>query len=138
MFSKIKTIIKFTVIGFFSLIGLLLFFVALSSVLHSNYCIEDGYCYEGDTIFDGDIGKEIVITKEYCIENHYDWHEENKMCKLRKNNPWDIDSCLDSGVCKEGLLLKMNDGKEIIINKDTCKQYNGIWREKYNDCHFKE
>lgn len=50
----------------------------------------------------------------------------------------DRDACLDSGVCKEGLTLRMNDGKEIIINKDTCKQYNGEWREKYNDCYFKD
>ena len=50
----------------------------------------------------------------------------------------DQDACLDSGVCKEGLTLRMNDGQEIIINKVTCKQYNGEWREKYNDCYFKE
>jgi len=48
------------------------------------------------------------------------------------------DACLDSGVCKEGLPLRMNDGKEIIINRETCKQYNGEWREKYNDCYFRD
>lgn len=46
------------------------------------------------------------------------------------------DACLDSGICKEGLAVKMNDGQKIIINQETCKQYNGVWRDKYNDCHF--
>ena len=46
------------------------------------------------------------------------------------------DACLDSGVCKAGLSLKMNDGKEITISKHTCIQYNGQWREKYSDCLF--
>lgn len=50
----------------------------------------------------------------------------------------DKDACLDSGVCKEGLTLRMNDGKEIIINKDTCIQYNGEWREKRRDCILRD
>ena len=50
----------------------------------------------------------------------------------------DKDTCLDSGVCKEGLTLRMNDGKEIIINKDTCIQYNGEWREKRRDCILRD
>ena len=50
----------------------------------------------------------------------------------------DKDACLDSGVCKEGLTLRMNDGQEIIINKDTCKQYNGEWRESRKDCIFRK
>lgn len=47
------------------------------------------------------------------------------------------DACLDSGVCKEGLILNMQNGKQVIINKNTCSQYNGEWREKYKDCYFK-
>ncbi|MBQ9246357.1 hypothetical protein IJ182_08835 [bacterium] len=50
----------------------------------------------------------------------------------------DKDACLDSGVCNEGLTLRMNDGKEIIINKDTCIQYNGEWREKRRDCILRD
>ena len=50
----------------------------------------------------------------------------------------DKDACLDSGVCKEGLTLRMNDGKEIIINKGTCIQYNGEWREKRRDCILRD
>ena len=49
----------------------------------------------------------------------------------------DQDACLDSGVCKEGLTLNMENGEEVIINKETCKQYNGEWREKHNDCYFR-
>ena len=48
----------------------------------------------------------------------------------------DKDACLDSGVCKEGLVIKIN-GQEIKINKNTCLEYNGKWREKYNDCILK-
>ena len=47
------------------------------------------------------------------------------------------DACLESGVCKEGLPLKMNDGKEVIITETTCKEYDGKWREKFRDCFFR-
>lgn len=47
----------------------------------------------------------------------------------------DKDACLDSGVCKAGLTIKI-DGQEIIINKQSCIEHNGQWREKYNDCVF--
>ena len=49
----------------------------------------------------------------------------------------DKDTCLDTGVCKEGLTLRMNDGQEIVINKDTCKRYNGEWRKNRKDCILK-
>jgi len=47
------------------------------------------------------------------------------------------DICLDSGVCKEGLTVNMPNGNTITINEFSCKQYNGTWRSKYNDCYFK-
>ena len=52
-------------------------------------------------------------------------------------NYWfdDLDFCLDTGVCQEGLPLNTEKGK-IIVNKDTCLDHNGKWDEKYTRCHF--
>ena len=47
----------------------------------------------------------------------------------------DVDFCLDTGVCQEGLPLNTEKGK-IIVNKDTCLDHNGKWDEKYTRCHF--
>lgn len=48
------------------------------------------------------------------------------------------DICLDSGVCKSGLTLVDNEtGIEFTVNKQTCKKFNGKWKEKDNFCHFK-
>ena len=47
----------------------------------------------------------------------------------------DLDFCLDTGVCQEGLSLNTEKGK-IIVNKDTCLDHNGKWDEKYTRCHF--
>ena len=43
-------------------------------------------------------------------------------------NYWfdDLDFCLDTGVCKEGLPFNTEKGK-IIVNKDTCLDHNGKW-----------
>ena len=49
----------------------------------------------------------------------------------------DIDSCLSSGVCKEGLIINDDEtGLPFEINKKTCNEHKGKWREKYNDCLF--
>ena len=139
MFSKIKTSIKYIAIGFLCIIGLLLFFVVLKD-FKPNYCIEDGNCYEGDTIFDGDIGKEIVITKEYCIENNYEWHEENKMCKTSYNELWKVDSCLDRGGCWDYIRhrCEMNDQGYCERNEQECIDRKGIWDEDKKYCQLKD
>lgn len=48
----------------------------------------------------------------------------------------DTDACLDSGYCKEGLPLNVQ-GKEIIINEQTCKDNNGMWHSDKKACQFK-
>ena len=48
----------------------------------------------------------------------------------------DKDACVDSGICKKGLKVIINS-KEIEINKDTCIDNKGQWREQYNGCWFK-
>lgn len=50
----------------------------------------------------------------------------------------DKDICLDSGVCKEGLTIIDGDtGIEFTVNKQTCNEFKGDWKAKYNFCHFK-
>ena len=47
----------------------------------------------------------------------------------------DLDFCLDTGVCQEGLTLNTEKGR-IVVNKENCLDYNGKWDEKYTRCHF--
>ena len=47
-----------------------------------------------------------------------------------------LDSCLDSGYCKEGLPLNI-EGKKITVNKQTCLEKDGKWIEDRNVCQFK-
>ena len=46
------------------------------------------------------------------------------------------DACLDSAYCKEGLPLNI-EGEKIIVNEQTCKEYDGIWYPDKKACHFK-
>ena len=48
----------------------------------------------------------------------------------------DKDTCLDISVCKEGLPLNI-EGEKIIVNEQTCKEYNGIWYSDKKACYFK-
>ena len=45
------------------------------------------------------------------------------------------DTCLDSGYCKEGLLLNINE-KTILINEQTCIENNGKWLSVKKVCNF--
>ena len=47
-----------------------------------------------------------------------------------------LDSCLDSGYCKEGLPLNI-EGKKITVNKQTCLENNGKWYDNRKSCQFK-
>lgn len=48
----------------------------------------------------------------------------------------DIDVCLDTGCCKEGLLLNTQSG-QIIVNQENCIKNNGIWVSNKKYCNFK-
>ena len=50
------------------------------------------------------------------------------------SNP--LDSCLDSGYCKEGLPLNI-ERKKITVNKQTCLENDGKWIEDRKVCQFK-
>ena len=47
-----------------------------------------------------------------------------------------LDSCVDSGYCKEGLPLNI-EGKKITVNKQTCLENDGKWIEDRRVCQFK-
>lgn len=48
----------------------------------------------------------------------------------------DIDDCLDSGACAEGLFINTEFGK-IEINKENCLKYNWTWSEERKYCKLK-
>ena len=45
------------------------------------------------------------------------------------------DICLDTGYCKEGLILNTPNGK-ITVNQETCTQNNGKWLSIKKYCKF--
>ena len=45
----------------------------------------------------------------------------------------DKDICLDSGICREGLIINTQYG-EISINKENCIKYNWIWNDEKRFC----
>jgi hypothetical protein len=47
--------------------------------------------------------------------------------------PLNLDDCLEFGVCAEGLELK-DDGKDIIMTKEFCKEHNYTWIENASAC----
>ena len=49
-------------------------------------------------------------------------------------NP-EIDACLDSGICTEGLSLNTENGS-IIVNEQTCIENDGKWIEERKVCSF--
>lgn len=48
--------------------------------IQSDYCIEDGDCKEGRIININN--NEILINKESCVENNWQWDEKGKICKI--------------------------------------------------------
>jgi len=43
--------------------------------------------------------------------------------------------CAEDNICKEKLRFNIK-GKEIIVTKESCLEYNGEWNEKIKTCHF--
>lgn len=48
----------------------------------------------------------------------------------------DKDICLDSGICREGLIINTQYGK-ITINKENCIKYNWLWNDEKRFCKIK-
>jgi len=48
----------------------------------------------------------------------------------------DVDFCLDTGYCKEGLSLNTEFG-QIIVNQENCINNSGIWISNKKYCKFK-
>ena len=133
---------------FFLAIGIVLYcyamlitgFILLDKAgFHPDYCIEDGDCEEGRILKDWN-GKTIVITKEYCLENNYEWHEENKFCKTSYNEPWKVDACLDKGGCWDYIRhrCEMKDQGYCARNEKDCTNRNGTWQEDKKYCKLED
>ena len=48
----------------------------------------------------------------------------------------DKDICLDTGICKEGLTLNI-ENNQITVNEKTCTNNKGKWIDKDKICIFK-
>ena len=64
----------------------------------------------------------------------YTWHYLNTYTNFNKIDP--KTECIEDGNCKEGLSIKVDKDKTIIINKDTCLENNGNWYEETKMCIF--
>lgn len=62
------------------LISMILFLKNMSNLFKSDYCLEDGDCNAGRIIIINN--KEILIDKNSCIENNWNWHDEGNYCKI--------------------------------------------------------
>lgn len=49
---------------------------------------------------------------------------------------YDVDSCIDSGICPEGFKVQ-TEKVEFIITKESCKKYGYKWNEKRKDCNLR-
>lgn len=64
------------------LILLTLLVIILTPILpKSDYCLEDGDCKAGRVILVDN--KEIILNKDTCIKNHWDWYEKSQYCKIK-------------------------------------------------------
>jgi len=80
--------------GCFSKILMAIILLIISSILlirmmdylgiKSDYCIEDGDCKEGRIIYVKE--KEILINKDSCLKNNWEWWEKSKTCKITKTS----------------------------------------------------
>ena len=73
-----KNILKIFIYILFVLI--ILFLKNIPNLFKSDYCLEDGDCKAGRTIIIDD--KEILIDKNSCIENNWNWHDKGNYCKI--------------------------------------------------------
>ena len=51
---------------------------------------------------------------------------------------FDLDTCLDIGICKEGIInMQDKNGKSIPITKENCINNDYNWIEKYKSCDLR-
>jgi hypothetical protein len=51
---------------------------------------------------------------------------------------FDLDSCLDTGLCKEGITnMQDSKGNSISINRENCLKYGYRWHEKSKSCDLR-
>jgi len=52
---------------------------------------------------------------------------------------FDLDSCLDTGLCREGIIkMQDNKGNAIPINKENCTNNGYVWYEKDKACNLRK
>ncbi len=74
-----KSTLKILICILFGLV--ILFFKNMPNLFKSDYCLEDRDCKaERIIIIDN---KEILINKNSCIENNWDWFEKSQYCKIK-------------------------------------------------------
>ena len=49
-----------------------------------------------------------------------------------------VTDCIEFGFCKEGVPVINHQGKEVIINKQTCIDNNWKWDAETNDCYIRK
>lgn len=64
--------------------SVILFLKNMPNLFKSDYCLEDGDCKAGRIIIIDN--KEILINKNSCIENNWDWYEKSQYCKIKIQN----------------------------------------------------
>lgn len=77
----IKKIVMFFSLLFIFILGIIL--ISDKMGIKSDYCIEDGDCKAGRVIYAN--GQKILINKENCIKNGFEWFEKGQMCKIDVN-----------------------------------------------------
>lgn len=48
----------------------------------------------------------------------------------------DYDTCIDTGICKEGIQTKI-DGGLTTVNKENCFKHNKKWYDSNNSCYVR-
>lgn len=62
------------------LVLIILSFKNILNLFKSDYCLEDGDCKAGRIIIINN--KEILIDKNSCIANNWNWHDKGNYCKI--------------------------------------------------------
>ena len=53
-------------------------------------------------------------------------------------DPYDMDSCLDTGICREGITFdSCEDGLPCTITKESCIENSNIWLEDIRSCDIR-